>query len=152
MDRSERLAIAVEAQAACIRADEARKRHAVALRHGAMLEDALFGFEARHGHPRDPKSRADHELYLQDLETTGAARLTRDEVKAARDAAVECHELDGAAVRAMDALSAAWGPEGGGSQVLRDWVGCTPDEYRAAVAAALPDLPFRLWDEDAARN
>jgi hypothetical protein len=145
------MALAVDVQVAEIRRDQARERNAVALRHSAMLEDALFGFEGRHGHPRDPKSRADHQLFLGDLETTGAGRLTRPELQAARDADVECHELDGAVVRALGALTDAWKP-GYPGELLVDWIGCSARELEAAVQAAVPDIalfPLEILGGDA---
>lgn len=148
LGREARMALAVRVQAAQIRRDLAQERHAVALRHSAMLEDALFGFEARHGHPRDPKNRADHELFLEDLKSTGAGALTRDQFQAARDADVELHELEGALVAAMGALTAAWKP-GRPGEPLIGWIGCSSREFRAAVQAALPDVPLDVLDGDA---
>lgn len=149
--KARRLELAVNVQVAQIRRDQARVRHATALQHAAMLEDALVGFGARHGHPRDPKSRVDHALWLEDLATTGAGRLTRAEFQAARDADVECHELDGALVRALGALTDAWKPSHPGEPLI-SWIGVSSRELRAAVQAALPDIPLDAWDAAAAMN
>lgn len=153
MHRSERLTLAAHVQAARIRAKQARERHATGLRFSAMVSEAFERFEAQHGRPMDPKSPGDSPLFLEHLEATGAARLTRDQVLAARDADVECRERDGAVVQALDALCDAWGPEGRGNERLLAWVGCSSDEFRAAVQAALPDVSLDLWDiVDDARN
>lgn len=127
----DRLALVVAAQVATIRADEARERNGALIDGPGSIGHAFATFEARHGHPYDSKNRRDHRLFVALLDETGAAKLTYDDVRREKIATEECRALDGAAVEAMDAMTAAWKP-GDGRTVL-EWIGCTSEQLRAAV-------------------
>jgi len=137
-EQARRLRLAARAEVAANLARAIEEKNAPAVTKAQPLSDALNRFKALHGYDVDPTSRRDSAMLLPLLEATGAARLTKKEIEAAHSAEAENHEFSKRAVDAMDALAKAWErPEGGADQTLIAWIGCTPQELRAAVQEEL---------------
>jgi hypothetical protein len=140
MDRSERMALAGAAVAANARAMEGRT--VLGASDGPRISRGFAVFKERHGRPFDGKRAGDGDLVRSILNDLGpAAFFAHDDEGLEQRARAERRSLDEAAVRAEDELAKAWQPEVG--EDLPDWIGCSVDEFQAAVKRELGDLPIR---------
>jgi hypothetical protein len=132
MDKTERMALAVNAEVAAVRAQQAHERHAGVIERAAPLYRAMEDLRQRYGENMDPGGHVDEFRAL--VAQHGGADIKLDEVMGlmtGMQQALADHE--NAAAEAFKALSDAMGE---GNTVL-EWVGCTDEEFTAAVEAAV---------------
>jgi hypothetical protein len=132
MDKAERLELAVRAQLAAIRADQARERTAVLERHYAPVARAIEAYVAVYGREADPAD--DFDVFLGLVIEKGGVDLGREDLLTGMEMYVERAAASDAAADAMRELQEAMGDHQG---TVRAWVGCTEAEFVAAVGARL---------------
>jgi len=135
MNQEERLALAVQAQVAEIRADQSKERSALIQRRIAPLHEAFARVGAILKRPLDFSNRRDRALIDEALESLGAQHPSDRDLDASVVASKEADELEAAMLIAARALTSAWTPADGGT--LAEWIGCSPEDFRTAVDAAL---------------
>lgn len=132
LGRDERLALAVRAEVAEIRAEEAHERHAALQERAAPLYRAIEELERRYGEDVDPAGHFDELKAL--IAHHGGADIDLPQgmpLMIGMHQALADHET--AAADAIQELHAAMGQ----GQTVCQWVGCSADEYHEAVEAAL---------------
>jgi hypothetical protein len=135
MDRPARLALAVKAQVASIRADQAQERSALLERKYAPIDNAIDAYTKLYGEEAD---LADHfDVLMRLTDDNGGAVLRPEDLLTG----VEMHEE-----RALASHAAAEGMRelheammGDHTGTVLEWVSCSGEEYEAAVEAALND-------------
>jgi len=132
MDKAERLALAVKAQVASIRADQARERSALLERRYAPVTKAFEAYEQLYGGGTDP---ADHfDVLLSLIVQYGGGELGREELLEG----MSMHEEQGAASRgAADAMRELAEAMGGHRGTVLEWVGCTREEFVSVLESRL---------------
>ena len=127
MGTSERLALAIHAAVARHRFDQARLETERLHPSSRRMHVALVVFQEHHGRPADLDRATD----LADLQALAADPAAGEQV--IREVAVVAR-LGDESVAAAEALALAW--RDGTADVL-EWIGCSVEEYDAALAAAL---------------
>ena len=134
MDHAERLDLAVRAQLAAIRADQARDRTALLERHYAPVSRAIEAYVELYGREADPAD--DFDVFLGLVIEKGGVDLGREDLLTGMEMYVERAAASDAAADAMHALQEALGDHQG---TVREWVGCTEAEFVAALEAKPSD-------------
>ena len=132
-----RLALAVRAQVASIRADQAAERAALLRKQMAPFDEAAGRFERLYGHEPDLQDAADAARMLPLL--TGTADVSQETVLAAVEAGGVASERAGVAAAAMQALRAARTAEQG--DTVLEWIGVDGATYERALQEALTADP-----------
>ena len=132
MDKSERLELAVRARLASIRADRARERTAVLERQYAPVSRAIEAYVEQYGKAADPSD--DFDAFLGLIIQHGGVNLGREDVLTGMELYVERAAAASEAAAATRALNEAMGDHQG--TVLK-WVGCTQEEFNAALESGL---------------
>jgi hypothetical protein len=130
----ERLALAVRAEVARVRADRAKERAASLYREVKPFMDAVDRFQGVHGRSLDVNSGADLAEVVAFAGTDGAD-VTFATIAAAARASQEAADADAEAAAAMRAVSDAW--TGGKDTTVRAWVGADRETFGRAVDAGL---------------
>jgi hypothetical protein len=132
MDNAERLNLAVRAQLAAIRADQARDRTALLERHYAPIAKAIEAYVEMYGREADPAD--DFDVFLGLVIEKGGVYLGREDLLTGMEMYMERTAASDAAADAMHELQEAMGDHRG---TVREWVGCTEAAFVAAVGAGL---------------
>ena len=132
MDKAERLTLAVRAEVAGIRVGQTRERHAALQRRAAPVYRALQELERRYGENVDPSDHI-HEFTALVAQHGGSDIRLRGVMPLM----VEMHQAKaGYETAAADAIQELHEAMGQSTTVLQ-WIGCSVDEYHAAVEATL---------------
>ena len=137
MDRDERLALAVRAEVAGIRADETRERSELLRRQVAPIDRVVNEYQRLYGSDADPAAHPD--VWQTLMAHHGGGRVPPEAVDAAVSMVEECALADAAVAAAMRTVTAAMGRDDSHSTLLA-WVGCSVQEYKAAIQAALAEV------------
>src|SRR6266511_3409824 len=132
MEKSERLALAVRAQVASIRANQARERSALLERRFEPVDKAIEAYEKLYGEDADPTEHMDVLLSL--IVQHGGGDLGEEDLLEGMTMNQERADAAGAAAEAMLELNEAMGDRQG---TVLEWVGCTSEEFTTALEAAL---------------
>ncbi len=133
MNQENRLALAVRAQVAMIRADQAKERAALLERQTRPLTQALEQFMKLH--QREPDPEKDAEAIRALVIEFGGGNLNTDVLGAAAEAASETARCEHEAAEAMGVVAAELHP----GETVSDWAGVDKETFRKAVEAALND-------------
>jgi hypothetical protein len=135
MTTDERLTLAIRAQVAAIRADQAGDRAALLERRAAALLRAWEQFEALFGRRPSLDDSTDRAALGRILRTSGAGDVPWTVVREAAAALREVGRLRQQAGDAMRALHDAW--RGREDDTLLSWVGVDEATFERAVRVAL---------------
>jgi hypothetical protein len=130
MEKHERLAVAVRAEVAHVRAEQARRRHAQLKERAAPVYRAMAEMRRRYGDDHDV---AEHiETFTALIAQYGGVGDPGVVVGLLPQISGVVAACDAEVAAARDALAEAMGP----GQTVREWVGCSHEEYDRAVRAA----------------
>jgi hypothetical protein len=133
LNAEERLALAVQAHVAAIRAERAKERAALIEERTEPLRQAAERFAGRHGRLPDLDDAGDREAFMRLVSSAGGGDVSREDLMAAAGVGHEAAELRAEAADALKAVADAM-PEG---QNMRDWVGVDDATLDRAIQEAL---------------
>jgi hypothetical protein len=131
MMKLERLAVAVRAEVASVRAEQAQRRHARLKERAAPVYRAMGALRRRYGDGHNVAEHIDEFRALVSQYGSVGDLLELVRLLAGMSGAVAAHDAEAAA--AWDALVEAMDPR----LTVLEWVGCSDEEYERAVLAAL---------------
>ncbi len=132
----ERLELAVRAEVARRRADQAKERAVFIDRKVQPFADALDRFEKSRGREWEMESMADLAEIIAFAGMDGAD-ITFEMITAAADVRFDASDACAEAARVTRAVTAAWGGRDG--DTVHEWVGVDRETYSQAVNAALAE-------------
>ena len=135
LTQEQRLALAVKAQVAAIRADQARERGALIRRRVEPVHEAHARFVKLYGREPDLDAPGDKATMGALFEATGAGGVTGAQLEAAARSSGEVGQADLEAAGAMKALAEALSE---GATVL-EWLGVDEDTFSRTVEQALEE-------------
>jgi hypothetical protein len=131
---AERLVLAVRAEVARIRAEEASDRAALLDRRMVPLLEARQRFSKQYQRDPDLKSDTDFDKLFALIVEAGGERMTKEHIDAAAEATREAAARQGLAVLAMTEVAKVL-PTSGVS--ILEWCGVSEEEFLGAVLIAL---------------
>ena len=134
LPQAERLALAVRAEVARARSEEASDRAASLDRQLVPLLEARQRFSQRHRRDPDLEREDDLNTLFALIVQAGGARLTREDIDVAADATREAAARQGLAVLALTELAKVL-PESG--VTILEWCDVSEEEFFSAVLTAL---------------
>jgi hypothetical protein len=134
MEQEERLALAVRAAAAMVRARQAKARAVLLERGSRPIILAMERFRSRYGQAPDLHTDG---AAIFDLVAEDVSDLDRETISAAAVGAGSAAQFQLEAAAALKALNAAW-TDVHGSTVL-EWIGVDAETFERAVAASLAE-------------
>lgn len=134
LTREERLALAVRAEVATIRAVQARDRAALIQRRVQPLREGMDRFKRRYGRAPDPDVPGDVAVMVA-LSEEGSGDVTREQLEAAARSSREIAEAEQKAADALEAVRIALAP----GMTTLEWVGVDAETYERAVEQALKE-------------
>ena len=138
LTQGQRLALAVEAEVARIRADQAYERGARLLGRVRPAEEALERFEKMYRRVCDLSLPGDGALLRPILAATGGADIGPDDFEAAGSVSAELARVDLEAAEAFDAIAQAMRDDGAAEDATTlEWVGVDAETYERALDRAL---------------
>lgn len=133
MTADEWLALAVRAEVARTRADEAQERAALLEQQVAPLLSSVERFMTMRGRRPDFQDPSDLRILSKMVDNAGGAEIPWTAVLAAGVALEESGRLAQEAGRAIEAVRRAWTR----GHTLLDWIGVSRESYERAVKAAM---------------
>ena len=134
LPQAERLALAVRAEVARIRAEEASDRAALLDRQLTPLLEASQRFSKRFRRELDPQSDDDLQQLFALIVEAGGAELSKEDIDLAADATREAAARQGLAVLALTELAKVLPSSG---ITILEWCGVSEEELLSGVLTAL---------------
>ena len=130
----ERLALAVRAHVAAVRADRAKGRAALLEKRIQPVREAVERFVGTRGRLPDLNDERERAAFMELLASTGGREVSRDDLSAAATLGREAARLRARAAAALRAVSDAMPDRG---RTVREWVGVDAETFDRAVEQAL---------------